>query len=70
MRENKNIKELILYAIITVILIIVSILNNKVWKLGKENTPKESINNNQEVQLLEINNITYNVPFEEKWLEN
>ena len=28
-----------------------------------------SFTTNQEIQQLEVNNITYNVPFEEKWLD-
>ena len=39
------------------------------WKIGKEDKKQENIVNNQEVQQLEINNITYDVPFEEKWLD-
>lgn len=60
-------KEVILYSIIVVILITISILNNAFWKIGKE---EEQTNETiQEVQQLEVNNITYNVPFEEKWLD-
>lgn len=64
-------KEVIFYAIIVVILVVVSILNNAVWKIGKsENKTKNEIKTEQqEVQQLEVNNITYNVPFEEKWLD-
>ncbi len=64
MKESKNVKELIFYAIIVAILLIVIIINNIYWKIGKENTI-----NNQETHLLEINNITYNVPYEERWLD-
>ena len=60
-------KEVILYSIIVVILITISILNNVFWKIGKEE--KETTINTQETQQLEVNNITYNVPFEEKWLD-
>ena len=66
MKDNKNKKELIFYVIIIVILLIISILNNKYWKLGKTNRIED---NNQDIQLLEINNITYNVPYEEQWLD-
>lgn len=62
-------KEVILYSIIVVILITISVLNNMFWKIGKEDKKQENIVNNQEVQQLEINNITYDVPFEEKWLD-
>lgn len=58
-------KELISYLIIVVILIAISILNNIFWKIGKE----EMVNNTLKTQQLEINNITYNIPFEEKWLD-
>lgn len=60
-------KEVIFYSIIVVILVVVSILNNVFWKIGKEE--KEPITNTQETQQLEVNNITYNVPFEEEWLD-
>ena len=69
MKENKKVKELIFYAIITVVLVGISILNNTYWKLGKEDTIKENTNNNMQTQLLEVNNITYNVPYEEEWLD-
>ena len=62
MKEHK--KEVIFYSIIVVILIVISILNNTFFKLGKE---KDDINKN--IQKLEMNNITYDVPFEEKWLD-
>ena len=58
-------KEVILYSIIVAILIIISVLNNVFWKIGKE---KEEVKE-QELQQLEVNNITYNAPFEEKWLD-
>ena len=60
-------KELIFYLIIVFILITISILNNVFWKIGKEES--KTINNTLESQQLEINNITYNIPFEEKWLD-
>lgn len=58
-------KEVIFYSIIVVILIIISVLNNVFWKIGKENKKLKE----PELQQLEVNNITYNVPFEEKWLD-
>ena len=58
-------KEVIFYSIIVVILIIISVLNNLFWKIGKENKEVKE----PELQQLEVNNITYNVPFEEKWLD-
>ena len=60
-------KEVIFYSIIVVILITISILNNVFWKIGKEE--KKITTNTQQIQQLEENNITYNVPFEEKWLD-
>lgn len=60
-------KEVIFYSIIVVILIVISILNNVFWKIGKEE--KQTDIPSQEVQQLEVNNITYNVPFDEKWLD-
>ena len=68
MKNNKNIKELIFYAILVVILIAISILNNTIWKIGKEEKVQENKSYNEQ-QLLEIDNITYNVPYEEKWLD-
>ena len=69
MKENKKVKELIFYAIITVVLVGFSILNNTYWKLGKETKQEEKTDNNMQTQLLEVNNITYNVPYEEEWLD-
>ena len=59
-------KEVIFYLIIVVILIGISILNNVFWKIGKK---EEKTNEIVQEQKLEVNNITYNVPFEEKWLD-
>ena len=59
-------KEVIFYLIIVIILICISILNNAFWKIGKK---EEKINEIVQEQKLEVNNITYNVPFEEKWLD-
>lgn len=56
-------KEVIFYSIMVAILIIISVLNNVFWKIGKEKEEKE------ELQQLKVNNITYDVPFEEKWLD-
>lgn len=59
-------KEVIFYLIIVVILISISVLNNGFWKIGKK---EEQTNKIVQEQKLEVNNITYNVPFEEKWLD-
>lgn len=56
-------KEVIFYSIIVAILIIISVLNNVFWKIGKEKEEEK------ELQQLKVNNITYDVPFEEKWLD-
>lgn len=52
-------KELIFYGVILTILIIITIFNNMFWKIGKENS----------INYLEYNNITYDVPFDEKVLD-
>lgn len=67
---DKSLKKvLICYSVIVVILIIISILNNAFWKIGKSDKSENNMTTNQEIQQLEVNNITYNVPFEEKWLD-
>ncbi len=61
---NRDKKEMFCYLTIFVILLIIVVLNNVFWKLGK-NT--ENITNNTEY--LESNNVTYNVPYEEMVLD-
>ena len=61
---NRDKKEMFCYLTIFVILLIMVVLNNVFWKLGK-NT--ENITNNTEY--LESNNVTYNVPYEERVLD-
>ena len=61
--SKSNKKELIIYLIISVILIILSICNKLFWKLGKM---QDSINNNT---YFKTDNIIYNVPYEEEWLD-
>ncbi len=68
LKDNKNIKELVFYSIIVIVLIIISILNNAFWKIGKKEKLQEKTMENEQ-QLLEINNITYDVPYEERWLD-
>ncbi len=64
---NKSLKkEIILYSIIVIILVTISIFNNFYWKLGKED---EEANSVTKLEQLEVNNITYNVPYEEQWLD-
>lgn len=60
---NKNIKELILYIIVVIILVTLSICNNLFWKIGKEEQKYNEITN------LKSGNVIYNVPFEEQWLD-
>lgn len=62
----EKIVEVIFYSIIVVILITISILNNAFWEIGKK---EQQTNEIIQEQKLEVNNITYNVPFEEKWLD-
>lgn len=58
-------KEVILYSVIVVILVTISILNRNFWKFGiKENKQEKN-----QVQQLQVNNVTYNVPYEEQWLD-
>ena len=66
--KDKKIKELIFYGVILFAIILIVVCNNIFWKIGKE-TKQEISNNNTQMQLLEINNITYNVPYEEEWLD-
>ena len=58
-----NIKELILYVLIVVILLTISILNNVFWKIGKDETAHNEITN------LKSGNIIYNVSFKKQWLD-
>lgn len=62
---DKNKKEMLCYLAICVVLIIIVILNNVFWKLGKETNNK--IENNTDY--LESSNVIYNVPYEEKVLD-
>ena len=62
---DKNKKEMLCYLAICIVLIIIVILNNVFWKLGKETNNK--IENN--IDYLESNNVIYNVPYEEKVLD-
>lgn len=62
---DKNKKEMLCYLSICVVLVIIVILNNMFWKLGKETNNK--IENN--IDYLKSNNVIYNVPYEEKVLD-
>ena len=65
--KKEGIKEIVFYSIILAILVLFIILNNVFWKVGKED--KKQNNTINKTQYLEVDNITYNVPFEEKWLD-
>ncbi len=62
---DKNKKEMFCYVAIFIILVIVVILNNIFWKLGKENS--QNIDDN--IVYLESNNVIYDVPFVEEVLD-
>ena len=66
--KKEGIKEIVFYGIILIIIVLFVILNNVFWKVGKEENIKQN-NTIKETQYLEVDNITYNVPFEEKWLD-
>lgn len=61
---DKNRKEMFCYLSIFIILVIVVILNNIFWKLGKEDNNKHN-----NIVYLKSNNVTYNVPYEERALD-
>lgn len=62
---DKNKKEMFCYLAVFIVLVIIVILNNVFWKLGKEDNNKT--NNN--IVYLESNNVIYDVPYEEKALD-
>lgn len=62
---DKNKKEMFCYLAVFLVLVIIVILNNIFWKLGKEDNNKT--NNN--IVYLESNNVIYDVPYEEKALD-
>ncbi len=66
---DKNKKEMLCYLAICVVLIIIVILNNVFWKLGKETNNKIENNIENNIDYLESNNVIYNVPYEEKVLD-
>ena len=61
---DKNRKEMLCYLAIFIVLVIIVILNNVFWKLGKEDNSKQN-----NIVYLESNNVTYNVPYEERALD-
>jgi len=62
-RNNNQIKELVFYLSILVILIVFIICNNLFWNIGKQNNLQD---NNI---YFESSNVIYNVPYEEEWLD-
>lgn len=63
-KMDKNKKEMFCYLAVFIILVIITILNNVFWKLGKEN---REIDNN--IVYLESNNVIYDVPYDERALD-
>lgn len=59
-RNNNQIKELVFYLSILVILIVFIICNNLFWNIGKQNNLQD---NNI---YFESSNVIYNVPYEEQ----
>lgn len=62
---DKNKKEMFCYLAVFIALVIIVILNNVFWKLGKEDNNKTDNN----IVYLESNNVIYDVPYEEKALD-
>ena len=62
-RNNNQIKELVFYLSILVILIVFIICNNLFWNIGKQNNLQD---NNI---YFESSNVIYNVPYEKQWLD-
>lgn len=60
---DKNKKELICYLAIFILLVILVVLNNIFWKLGKQD------NNTNNIVYLESNDVIYDVPYNEKVLD-
>lgn len=62
---DKNRKEMFCYLAVFIALVIIVIINNVFWKLGKEDNNKTDNN----IVYLESSNVIYNVPYEEKVLD-
>lgn len=67
-QEKSNKKELLMYLIIVLILVILAVCNNRFWKLGKKQHT-DKINNDNNITYFESGNKIYNVPYEEEWLD-
>lgn len=66
-RDNNNnspFKELVFYVAILIALIILVICNNVFWKFGKQ-----EVESNNNITRLQSNNVIYNVPYQEEWLD-
>ena len=66
---NKNIdkkRELVMYGVILTLLTFFVVCNNMFWKFGEN---AEQKNEQNETQYLKSNNITYNVPYQDKVME-
>lgn len=61
---EKNKKEMFCYLGVFIILMIIVILNNIFWKLGKEDN-----NKTDNIVYLESNNVIYDVPYNEMVLD-
>lgn len=66
MEQQNNKKELIAYLIILLVLVMLSVCNNIFWKFGKQEN-SDNIQNN--ITYFKSNNVIYNVPYEEQWLD-
>ena len=60
---EKNKKELLCYVVIFIGLMILVLLNNMFWKIGKQS------NTTNNIVYLESNNVIYDVLYEEKALD-
>ncbi len=60
---EKNKKELLCYLVIFIGLMILVLLNNMFWKIGKQS------NTTNNIVYLESNNVIYDVLYEEKALD-
>lgn len=60
--------EIVFYVIVLIALISIVVCNNVFWHFGKEShDTHDNIENN--ITYFETNNIVYNVPYEEVWLD-
>lgn len=61
---DKTKREIFCYLLIFIVLVIIVMLNNFYWKLGKE---KHKTDDN--IVYLESNNVIYNVPYDDMELD-